>query len=380
VLDEPAIPRVFDAMISLREGGVVKLSVAPWTLDDADCPDVYFTAGYGMAAASTKRGRWEALHYEDRLLLPYVVTEIDDAHLDAASPYGYAGIHVAPGTTEHDVDRFWRLVQEYWRNMGLVAMFFRFSPFEPVVTLEGVRAAHAGDTVTVPIDGDADALWDGMEGRSRTAIRKARSLGYTATVRPARATDLHGGSPFRTLYEQTMRRVGSRAGYIFGDEYYAKLLDGLGPSLLIAEVFSEAGDDSEVGDESEAGDEAGGVCATALILRHRDRVHYHLAGSDPEAARRGANNLLLWTVLRWAARTGARLLHLGGGLRAEDNLFKFKRSFGGLRTQFWTGAVIVDERAYDELVERRAAVSGQSPGELKDTGYFPAYRVGSELI
>lgn len=342
----------------------MKLSVAPWTLDDADCPDVYFTAGYGMAAASTKHGRWEALHYEDRLLLPYVVASIDDDHLDAASPYGYAGIHVAPGSTEHDLAQFWRLVQEHWRDLGLVTMFFRFSPFEPVVALEGTRTTHAGDTVTVPVDGDPGALWDGMEGRSRTAIRKARSLGYTATVRPARATDLHGGSSFRTLYEQTMRRVGSRAGYLFGDGYYAKLLDGLGPSLLIAEVFNEAGT----------------VSAAALILRHRDRVHYHLAGSDPEAARRGANNLLLWTVLHWATRTGARLVHLGGGLRADDNLFKFKRSFGGRRTQFWTGGVVVDERAYDELVERRAVLGGQSPGELTGTGYFPAYRVGSELI
>src|SRR5689334_18540807 len=87
-------------------GRAVKLSVTPWILDDADCPDVYFTAGYGRADASAKHGRWEALHYEDRLLLPYVVTEIDDGYLDGASPYGYAGIHVAPGSTEHDLARF----------------------------------------------------------------------------------------------------------------------------------------------------------------------------------------------------------------------------------------------------------------------------------
>ncbi|MFI5892312.1 GNAT family N-acetyltransferase [Actinoplanes sp. NPDC051513] len=341
----------------------MKLSAASWILYDANCPDVYFTAGYGRADASTQHGRWEALHYEDRLLLPYVVTEIDDGYLDAASPYGYAGIHVAPGTTEHDLARFWRLVQERWRDMGLVAMFFRFSPFEPLVALEGVRTTRSGDTVTVPIDGDADALWDNMEGRSRTAVRKACRLGYTATVRPARATDLHSGSPFRTLYEQTMRRVGSRAEYIFGDVYYAKLLHGLGPSLLIAQVFNEAGS----------------VCASALVLRHRDRVHYHLAGSDSEAARCGVNNLLLWTVMHWGVRTGARLLHLGGGLQADDNLFKFKRSFGGRRTQFWTGAVVVDERAYDELVERRAVKCGRPPSELIGAGYFPAYRTRCEL-
>ena len=341
----------------------MRLSVASRTLDDANCPDVYFTAGYGMADASTKHGRWEALHYEDRLLLPYVVTEIGDGHLDAASPYGYAGIHVAPGTTERDLARFWRLAQEQWRDMGLVAMFFRFSPFEPLVALEGVRTTHLRDTVTVPIDGDADALWHGMEGRSRTAVRKARRLGYTATVRPAHAADLHSGSPFRTLYEQTMRRVGSRLEYLFGDGYYTELLKGLGPSLLIAEVFSEDGV----------------VCASALILRHRDRVHYHLAGSDPVAARDGVNNLLLWTVIHWAVRNGARLFHLGGGFRAEDSLFKFKRSFGGRRTQFWTGALVVDERAYDELVERRAFMCGQSPSELIGAGYFPAYRVRHEL-
>jgi serine/alanine adding enzyme len=342
----------------------MKLSVAPWSLDDADCPDVYFTAGYGTAAASTKHGRWEALHYEDRFLVPYVVTEVDDGHLDAASPYGYSGIHVAPGSTEHDIATFWRLVQDHWRDTGLVAMFFRFSPFAPAVPLEGVRLRHSGDTITVPLDGDIDALWSGMEGRSRTAIRKARTLGYEAAIRPARPADVHSGSPFRTLYEQTMSRVGSLAGYVFGDAYYAKLLDGLGPCLLVTEVR----------------DPGGTVCATALMMRHFDRVHYHLAGSAPEGTRHGANNLLLWTVIEWATRTGARLLHLGGGVRGEDSLFKFKRSFGGHRTEFWTGSTIVDEREYLSLVERRAVACGQSVDELLDTGYFPAYRVGSELV
>ena len=43
----------------------MKLAVAtsdePWSLPDELCPDVYFTSGYGDAAAYTRNGRWESV-------------------------------------------------------------------------------------------------------------------------------------------------------------------------------------------------------------------------------------------------------------------------------------------------------------------------------
>ncbi|MEU8044026.1 GNAT family N-acetyltransferase [Micromonospora echinofusca] len=332
---------------------------------DPDCPDVYFTAGYGQATATVESGTWQLAHRDGRIMLPYVVRDVNGVDADATSPYGYAGVHVAPDCAPGELADFWARAIDHWRDTGMVSLFLRFSPLD-VASVEAVRQlgvdlTRRPDTITVDVTSGPDQVWDRMEGRSRTAIRKARNCGLTAGVRPTVGTDLLADSPFRQLYEQTMVRLGSRPWYLFPDRYYHQLASGLDKALSVAEVR----------------DACGAVVASALVMRHRDRAHYHLAGSDPVAARNGANNLILWTILEWAAENGCRWVHLGGGLTADDGLFRFKRSFGGARTPFWTGSVVVDPRRYEVLLADRAARLGRSVEDVRAAGFFPAYRTGN---
>ncbi|SCL24036.1 Acetyltransferase (GNAT) domain-containing protein [Micromonospora rhizosphaerae] len=326
-------------------------------------PDVYFTPGYGAAVASAEGATWHLAHASDRMMVPYLVRPVADGISDAASPYGYSGVHINPDIPRSEVNRVWSLLLEHWRDSGLVTVFLRFSPLEPgsvevMRTLGLVPMTRRADTVTVAVSQGSGTTWDRLAGRCRTAIRKARRVGMEASVRPVEEADLTAGSTFRRLYERTMTRVGSSPSYIFPDRYYRMLLDGLGKALLIGEVR----------------DRDGMVVASTLLMQHADRVHYHLAGSDTAAARSGANNLLLWTVFEWAANCGYAWVHLGGGVRADDSLFQFKRSFGGARTEFWTGSLVLDKARYDALVAQHAARLDRPPTELLDSGFFPAYR------
>jgi len=338
-------------------------------LTDADCPDTYFTAGYGTASAIARGGQWHRFGWDDEILLPYVVNTVHSGLRDAVSPYGYSGIHVAASRGPEDLARFWKEVKEHWRDLRVVAMFFRFSPFDPaslraVASLDDIVLTRRGDTVAVKVDEGPDALWNNLRSSCRRQIGKARRAGLTAHVRAARPADVESGAPFRVLYEQTMRRVGSAGGYLFADDYYRALVDGLGEGLVIVEVK----------------DPDGRVAAASLVFAHRDRVHYHLAGSDLASAELGCNNLLLWTILSWAADGGRRWVHFGGGLRPDDGLFRFKATFGGRRTQFWTGAAVLDPVAYERLVRERAAAAGTTAAQLHESGYFPAYRLGQGLV
>ncbi|WP_320065387.1 GNAT family N-acetyltransferase [Micromonospora sp. RTGN7] len=334
------------------------------TLDLA-WPDVYFGPGYGTASALAEEAEWRLVHWHDRILVPYLVRRVDADTNDGISPYGYCGVYVRPDTTPGELAEFWAQAVSAWRTAGMVSMFLRFSPLDPH-SASRVRAAGVagldprGDTVTVPVGDGAAGVWNAMAGRSRTAVRKAERVGLTADLRPASVDDVAAGTPFRLLYEQTMRRVGGAPGYLFTDPYYRALAAGLGKDLLLAEV---TGSD-------------GATVAAALVLRHGDRAHYHLSGSDPAAARDGANNLLLWAILRWAAETGCALVHLGGGLTPDDSLFAFKRSFGGRRSTLHTASVVLDARRYRALVAARARELGRPVDELAAGGFFPAYRHG----
>ena len=58
----------------------------------------------------------------------------------------------------------------------------------------------------------------------------------------------------------------------------------------------------------------------------------------------------------------------------EDGLFTFKRSFGGARTAYWTGSVVLDQPRYDALLAARASGLGTSAARLRATTHVPAYR------
>lgn len=105
-----------------------------------------------------------------------------------------------------------------------------------------------------------------------------------------------------------------------------------------------------------------------------DIAHYHLSGSDPDYARQGANNLLITTILEWASSSKIREVHLGGGTKQGDSLFKFKRSFGGYIEPFVVGRAIVDEPRFIHRLSNQAQLLGCTPSELTATGYFPPYK------
>jgi hypothetical protein len=296
-----------------RPVALCERDVASASPTDLRYPDIYFTPGYGACAAIFDNGAWRSANMGDRIMLPYVVRQLEDGESDAVSPYGYSGFHVSPECSSADLRAFWKSIREDWREGGMASLFLRFSPMDRnsvamVRQLEAIDLARRGDTVLIPLGRGVDYLWRGMESRGRNMVRKAQKAGFTGRIRSGREADLMPGSPFRVLYEETMRRIGSDPMYLLGDDYYTALARGVGPALKIAEVC----------------DGEGAVVASSLVLAHRERVHYHLAGSTPQAARLGANNLLVWSILTWSEEHDKNLVHLGGGVTQGDGLFNFK--------------------------------------------------------
>lgn len=344
------------------------MNIAPRTDTLQMSPSVYFSPTYGMADGRHRGYEWTNIAADDgRWQLPLHIRRDQHGFVDATTPYGYGGIWFDASLDRSDLTKAWAQSIEALRQMGVVSMFLRFSPFLPCATdrlvelTPGLIVKRVSETVLVDVT-DIDTTWSTMQGRARTAIRKARGRGLHSRVSFADAEKLSSGSPFRTLYEATMNRLGAAEQYLFDDTYYISLMSGLAEELQIVEVL----------------DSTGQTVASALLLCDTQGiVHYHLSGSDPAAAREGANNLLIWTILEWSSERGFTSVHLGGGVTAGDSLFKFKTSFGGERLPFNVGGVIIDADAYESAVADRARVLGHSPESLKISGFFPAYRAGA---
>ena len=326
-------------------------------------PDVYFTPGYGRAATVTEVGEWCLLEaFDGAWQVPLIVRTLVDGTKDAISPYGYSGVYAGPSLSQLQIQEAWTATVSSLRDLGVISVLLRHSPLVPQAPdLPGLRPIISGHPTIVLEPVDWDSAWSGLEKRCRTKIRKALKNGYTGDVRQAETSDLVPGGSFRRLYDGTMHRVGAAPLYLFSDEYYQELRDGLGSDLLIAEVRNPMGV----------------VASSSLLMRHADRIHGHLAGSNLDDAAMGTNNLLKWVTIEFVLDQELRQFHLGGGVGHGDSLFKFKHSFGGRELRYDVSGLVIDEDSYQTQVERRAKECDTTAEVLLTSRFFPAYRGGA---
>ena len=325
-------------------------------------PDVYFLAAYGRAASIADGGEWLLLEAHDGgWRVPLIVRTLADGAKDAISPT-FSGIYAAPSLSSAHVREAWTAAVDSLRDHGIISLVVRGSPLVPQATpLAGLRSISSGRPTIVLDLTDEVSAWDGMKSSCRSKIRKALRNGYTGEVRPATAPDLAPGGDFRRLYEFTMERRGADPLYFFGDNYYTALVNGLGSNLLLAEVRNPGGV----------------VISSTLLMRHGQRLHYHLAGSALDDARMGSNNLMMWTATQFAIAQGLSQFHLGAGVAGRDGVFRFKSSFGGRELEYDVSGMIIDGERYQAHVQNRAKECDTTIGALLSSDFFPAYRAGT---
>lgn len=335
-------------------------------IDNDPHVSVYQSRSYGEATASTIDARWDVIgDTEGRWRIPMCISETPDGqYQDAVSPYGYPGILADSSMSDAEVAEAWSQTVDALRDRNVVSLFLRFAPYRDGIEtrrdLAGLTVTELSETVLVDLSEESD-MWEGMQGRSRTAVRKAQREGLRARIVQDTPLSLREGSGFRHVYETAMRRVGASAAHFHGDEYYSRLDRATDVDLHLIEVTDREGE----------------VVAATLLLIDQEAVHYHLSGALIPAARNGANNLMLWTAMCWAAARGHRRFHLGGGTSRGDGLFKFKASFGGTARSFNVGKLIASPEAYDLLVDAHSRHLGVPGAALKDSSFFPAYRAAA---
>jgi hypothetical protein len=159
---------------------------------------------------------------------------------------------------------------------------------------------------------------------------------------------------FVRVYTETMHRVNANAYYFFGDDHFLRTKEEMGNVFHLATVRID-----------------GTVACAGLFSEICGIVQFHLSGTGDEFVRMYPSKIMLDFVRNWAKERGNKVFHLGGGYGGvADSLFDFKAGFSKLRKPFCTWRVVVDQVAYDQLVEQREdTAEAEQPDE-----FFPAYR------
>ncbi len=153
---------------------------------------------------------------------------------------------------------------------------------------------------------DVDSVWRGFEGRCRTAIRKAERSG----VQIRRESD----RSFVTDYLRMAQDVYARQGAVplIPRSFYEDLWTTYAASGAV-QVLSALHD--------------GRVVASAVFLSGEGYLYYQDGVSCGAGNALGANNLIQWTVIRWALEAGIQIYDMAGS--GLPGVARFKRSFGG---------------------------------------------------
>ncbi|MFA7428597.1 MAG: GNAT family N-acetyltransferase [Rhodospirillaceae bacterium] len=177
-----------------------------------------------------------------------------------------------------------------------------------------------------------DALWKGMQGRARTAIRKAGNSGLI--VREAGGVE--DAAIYAHLHAETFRRTGATPH----PESYSRSLftvhQPCGEALIL---FAQ---------------DKAGTAAAAIFAVHKSRAYYWTAAASEEARRAGAPSLLLWHGMRLLHERGVCWLDVGNAFpQAREGKLKglsdFKASFGGTLVPHWRGRLDRASRSHRAL-------------------------------
>ena len=329
--------------------------------------DFYHLPEYHRVEEARGEGTAQLFAYREGgqvIALPLLLRPVDaaapDGWKDATSAYGYGGTVASPAAMPESVlQNFHSALRAALAERGVVAAFSRLHPLLPQRDLLaglGECRMH-GQTVSIDLTLPPEVQRAQYRSAYKTRINKLQREGVVC-VRDEAKRHL---PEFVSIYHETMRRVDADGLYFFGDDYFTRLADELGDRLQLFVAF--------VGET---------VAAAGLFVVCDGIIQYHLGGTRDRFLEASPMTLLFHTARLWGNETGARVLHLGGGVGSRnDSLFHFKAGFSDGRHDFGTWRWIVVPEVYRELCEERRRRDERDGLAAVSADFFPAYRCPS---
>lgn len=271
-------------------------------------------------------------------------------YFDIVTPYGYGGVDTNCKNREL-VDYFFENYKNYCIENNIISEFVRLNPLLKNHKLynNDFEINNISKTIYMKLD-NKEQIWNDMEGRCRTAIRKAQKnelvikSGFNEKFL----------DEFIKIYKETMNRDSADSYYFFNNKFFESIINNLGQFAKIYTVYYK---DKAIN--------------SSIIMFNGENAHYHLSGTLSEHMKLGANNIALFEIALDLCRMGYKTFHLGGGYGGDSSpLLKFKKSFNKYgEIDYHIGKKIWNTSAYNDLCSIKQI-------RVLD-GFFPAYRINN---
>lgn len=287
------------------------------------------------------------------LLFPLAIRPVPTALgrprlLDAHTPIGYGGAFVAGERSESGESAAWEAFAAHLHELKVVSVFLRLLPIDDGALAPPWTPAYRSvkPNVVVSTRAPLDDIWRRYAHKVRKNVKRAER--EDLRVQFGRTGDVV--AQFVSIYHATMERVGAAESVKFGEVQLHTLVASMADSCLVAVAYS--------------GQEA---VSAELMLRSDAYLYSFLGGTVPAGFAKRSNDYLKHEVCRYASTAGLDGYFLGGGFRAEDGIYRYKRSFApDGEVNYHTLGYVIRDDDYASIV----------PDPDRQTSYFPAYRSG----
>ena len=321
--------------------------------------DVYHTYDYHQISKKADESPILIKYTEGNtvILLPLLIRPIENSQYnDAISVYGYTGILTLNLEEDFDKENFHKALNTLLNEKKIISIFARFHPFleHQEELLKGLGTiATRGKVIYIDLNDTLENQKKFYNKRIITYLNKSRRS--CLVVESNLETDL---DTFIDLYNQNMKRVDADQNYYFDKSYFQQLM--LTTEFTTKLILC-------IHKETQA------VAGGALFLKKGKFVQYHLSGYNELYSALNPIKLIIDEERIKSTNQAYEYLNLGGGRGSdEDSLFNFKLSFSNNIKEFKIWKYIVDEKAYQMLVEQHLECPLDTA--VKNIEFFPAYR------
>ncbi|MED1205201.1 lipid II:glycine glycyltransferase FemX [Heyndrickxia acidicola] len=318
--------------------------------------DCYYSFEYGQLFAEMEDGVLLGAYFEEeqsKIFYPVIKRKISSAKeeiFDIVTPYGYGGPFIQG--QKGSVTRFCQMFNEYCKKNNIITETIRFHPLYQNYQyfVHDMEVDYIRQTTAVDLSRSIEEIRSNYSTMNKRNIHKASEHHLTCSVVEKSNDNIR---VFMDLYKETMDRNGANSFYYFNESYFNNQLkdnEFCKTYLLFAKKDRD-------------------VLAGVLVFIGKEYAHYHLGASKTEYLHLKPNNLLFDFMIEFCKQKNTKLLHLGGGYKELDGLFKFKTSFTNNNCfLYFMGKKIHDQSRYRSLIE------SIQEDFILNHDYFPLYR------
>lgn len=271
---------------------------------------------------------------------------------DATSVGGFVGpVASSPTVPASILQHYQESLKNFFQQRQIITVYHRLNPlFDQTQLLEGFgKLTDIGVTLSIDLTIPLEEQIARYGKSVRRDVRIMKEKGLTCEDGGAEYLE-----DFLRIYYSTMERVGADKVYFFDRAFFEYLMNDM--SDVIHVFVCKSGDK---------------VISASLCAFCNGIIEGYLGGTDPDYLSISPSKLVYDFSREWGTRAGAKMLHLGGGVRAQkDSLYAFKMEFGPREYTYNTWQYVADRKIYDELCQAVCKHTGYTP----DDSYFPKYR------